>query len=607
MPGITGIIRKSPYEGVETDLRLMVQTMRHVKHASSGEYVNADFGLCAGWVSHEGSFSDCMPLIAHDKNIVLIFQGEHYPTTDSSSRFERLSKDDNEASARYLLDLYTNLGSEFFRHLNGWFCGIVVDVRARTCTLFNDRYGMGRIYIHEGKDEFLFASEAKAILKIRPALRNIEPGALAERLRYNCVTGNKTLFKGISLLPHGSAWEFQNGVLSRRRQYFDFGEWERQPSLKPQEFYQKFSDTLSRVVPIYTRSAKTVAFSLTAGLDTRAITAALQERNRTLPCYTFGGSWGELFDVRTARKVAKVYDQPYDVIRVGSRFLNGFPGFAGSTIYISDGTHDAFGAHDVYLNEIARGIAPIRLTGKFGSEVVRIRRLLPSLAYPQGLLQPDLKSLVDGLPSYAQMNPNGHPLTRVVSEEIPWHEYGRVAVEQSQLTLRTPYMDNDLVKLMYQVPTEVRAAGKLQEEYIRDKSRELATIATNMGKLVSKNQMVTRFLYGALWALFKVEYIYLYATPHWLTRFDRSLGSLRLERLLAGRQKWEGYRIWIKTEFPDFIRQTLLNPRAQYTRYFERKAVEKMAIRHTAGTHNYFNEINSALTVELICSTLLNS
>jgi hypothetical protein len=128
-----------------------------------------------------------------------------------------------------------------------------------------------------------------------------------------------------------------------------------------------------------------------------------------------------------------------------------------------------------------------------------------------------------------------------------------------------------------------------------------------MGKFASDNRLVTRCLYGALWALFKVEYIYLYATPHWLTRFDRSLGSLRLERLLAGRQKWEGYRIWIKTEFPDFVRQTLLNPLARYSDYFDKKTVEKMVSRHIAGTHNYFNELNSALTVELICSTLLSS
>ena len=106
-------------------------------------------------------------------------------------------------------------------------------------------------------------------------------------------------------------------------------------------------------------------------------------------------------------------------------------------------------------------------------------------------------------------------------------------------------------------------------------------------------------------ALFKVEYIYLFATPHWLTYIDRTLARLRLERILAGRQKWEGYRLWIKTHFADFIQETLLSPKAQYTNLFERTAVEQMIKRHIAGTHNYLNEINKVLTTELIYSSLL--
>jgi hypothetical protein len=167
-------------------------------------------------------------------------------------------------------------------------------------------------------------------------------------------------------------------------------------------------------------------------------------------------------------------------------------------------------------------------------------------------------------------------------------------------------MDNELVKLMYQAPSTVRAAGRVQEQYVRDKSRELSNIATNMGKFACDNQLITRLLYGAAWALFKIEYIYLFATPHWLTRVDRTLAKLRLEKILSGRQKWEGYRLWIKTHFSEFIQDTLLNSQANYTRHFEKTTVERMVRGHVAGTHNYLNEINRALTVELIYSTLLN-
>jgi asparagine synthase (glutamine-hydrolysing) len=606
MPGIAGIIRKLPDQRIENDLKAMVEAIRHETHYTGGQYVNPELGLYVGWTNHQRAFSDCMPLINRQEDVVLIFQGENFLDDESRSRLKRVGGINGDSNAHYLINLYQEFGEEFFLHLNGWFSGVIADLRKRRVTLFNDRFGMGRIYFHEGKDEFIFGSEAKSLLRVRPELRSIEVESLAEHLRYNCVTKEKTLFRGISLLPPASRWDFEDGVQAKRRQYFQFSDWEKQPPLEPEEFYQAFSETVSRVIPRYTQGTNAVAFSLTAGLDTRMITAALEEGNRSVPCYTFGGAWGELFDVSVARRIAKIYNQPFEVINIGDRFLNGFSEFARKTIYISDGTHDAFGSHDVYLNEIAREIAPIRLTGKFGSEVVRIRRLMPSLTYQPGLLQPDLSSLVERLPSYAAINPNGHPLTRVVCEEIPWHEFGRVAIEQSEITLRTPYMDNELVKLTYRAPFAIRTEGKVQEQYVRDKSRELSAIATNMGKFASENRTVTKLLYGAAWALFKVEYIYLYATPHWMTRVDRTLEKLRLEKILSGRQKWEGYRLWIKTHFSQFIQETLLNPQANYTRHFDKKTVERMVRSHVAGTHNYLNEINRALTVELIYSTLLN-
>ena len=107
-------------------------------------------------------------------------------------------------------------------------------------------------------------------------------------------------------------------------------------------------------------------------------------------------------------------------------------------------------------------------------------------------------------------------------------------------------------------------------------------------------------------ALFKMEYYYLFATPHWLTRIDRKLENLHLEKIVAGREKFEGYRIWIKTHLGDFIKQTLSNPNAHYVEFFDPKSVQRMVTRHLAGTHNYLNEINKVLTIELVCASLIH-
>ena len=593
MPGIAGIIRNGSRPGVEDDLHTMGTAMRHEAFYSLGQYVNDDSGLYITWTCHPGGYCDAAPIVSRNVDRILVFHGEHY---DGSKNAATTSSSD-------LINLLNGDLELFLRSLNGWFCGVVVDLSSRRIILFNDRYGMGRVYIHEESDQFLFASEAKCLLKLRPHLRAIEPVALAQYMRFNCVLENKTLFKGVSLLPPGSSWVFEGNCQPARRTYFDRRTWEEQPPLSPDQFVDNFIGVVSRIVPMYLKGPHPVGLSVTAGLDTRMILAALADEAHPLRCYTFGGAWGETFDIRTGRRLAEINKSPFDAIRITDGFLKDFPRYAERSVYISDGTHDALGTHDVYFNEHARKIAPVRLTGKFGSEIVRVRKLIPTLHYDPNLLVADIAAELAKLGPLSDVL-SRHPLSRVVFEEIGWYEFGRVAIEQSQLTLRTPYMDNELVRLMYRAPAKVRAQGEIQEQYVRLKSQQLSEIITNLGSLGTLPQWTNKLSYLIFYLLFKVEYTYLYATPHWLTRIDRSLERFRPEQVLAGRQKFEGYRIWLRTHFGDFLRDVLLRPNSYSAQFFNRAATEQVIARHLAGTHNYLNDINKMLTIELLCSSL---
>ena len=76
MPGITGIISKAGVE--QADVERMTRCMVHEPSYVSGTYANEDVGLCVGWVSHGGSFSDCMPLWNERRDVCLIFSGEDF-------------------------------------------------------------------------------------------------------------------------------------------------------------------------------------------------------------------------------------------------------------------------------------------------------------------------------------------------------------------------------------------------------------------------------------------------------------------------------------------------------------------------------------------------
>ena len=404
-------------------------------------------------------------------------------------------------------------------------------------------------------------------------------------------------------MPGGSRWTWSNGGDVSKKSYFEPKAWEQLPALNAESFYKEFEETFAKVLPGYF-AADRVSMSLTAGLDTRLLMACLPCEPGGLPCFTFGGPSRETLDIKRAREVAKVCGQPYQVIRLQEDFFKRFPEIAADTVRISDGALDVCCSHDLYFNRLAREIAPVRMTGKFGSEIVRDRSMFkPSLLRAE-LMSHELRHHIAAAVNELDEVRCGHPLTMSAFKELPWNEHGKLSIEQSQLTLRTPYMDNDLVRLFYQAPAEVRSSTQAQLRLIQRRSPALAKILTNRGTAGSSNGLVSKCSQVFYYSLLKADYIYLYAMPSWLTRLTSRGPFIAFERLLLGHQKFEHYRLWLKNEFASFVREMLLDSRTLGRSFFNRRFIEQVVEGHIVKGDNYFYEINKALTLELICRQL---
>src|SRR5208283_4011266 len=174
MPGIVGLITKMPFDRAEQQLRQMVDALRHESFYNTGTSVDARSGVYTGWVARKNSFSDGMPLCNENENVSLVFSGEEFPEPGTARRLKENGHGVALRGPSYLVHLYEE-DPAFPACLNGRFHGILTDRVRGTTTLFNDRYGLQRIYYHESKDAFYFAAEAKAILAVRPELRSIDP------------------------------------------------------------------------------------------------------------------------------------------------------------------------------------------------------------------------------------------------------------------------------------------------------------------------------------------------------------------------------------------------------------------------------------------------
>jgi asparagine synthase (glutamine-hydrolysing) len=596
MPGIVGLITNLPRERAEHELRQMVGTLRHEHFYVTGTWVDQSLGVYVGWVARAGSSSDGMPLVSEQGNATLVFSGEDHREPSTPDKLKKQGQAAEPGGSGYLVRLYEEEPT-FPAGLNGWFHGLLADRTRGTATLFNDRFGMHRLYYHESKDAFYFAAEAKAILVVRPELRRINPQGLGEWIECGCVLENRTLFENLHVLPPASTWTFRNGFVERKASYFQPREWEEQETLSPEDFHREIRDVFSRNLPRHFNGSERVGMSLTGGLDTRMIMAWRKPAPGSLPCYTFGGAYRECRDVIVARQVASACGQPHEVIRCGQEFISRFPYYAERTVYLTDGCADVSCSPILYGSQKAREIAPVRMTGNYGDQILRGLRAFKPTASGPGLFASDLlPHLAAARQTYSRIV-DTHPLAFAAFRQAPWHHHGLLALEQTQLTMRSPYLDNDVVRTTFRAPEAVTRNNDLRIRLIGDGNAALGQIRTDMGFAGPSERSILRH-YQTL--TFKADYAYNHGMPQWMARIDHLLAPLHLERLFLGWHKYYHFCVWYRDLLAGYLREMLLDSRTLSRPYWQKNNLEAMLEHHIKGDRNYTNEIHRVLSLELV-------
>jgi asparagine synthase (glutamine-hydrolysing) len=434
----------------------------------------------------------------------------------------------------------------------------------------------------------------------------VDPRGLGEFVACGCVLENRTIFQGIQVLPPASRWVFANGTLQQKGKYFDPLEWENQGALEPEAYYQQLREVFSKNLPRYFNGRERVGISLTGGLDTRMIMAWWKAPSGSLPCYTFGGLYRDCQDVVIARRIAKLCQQPYQVIQVGDDFLSRFASYAERAVYLTDGCAAVSRAADLYANEIAASIAPVRMTGNYGSEILRRLRMFKPASPAAGLFNQEfLQHVVAANETYASLL-SGHAVSFTAFRQAPWHQYGLLALEQTQLTMRSPYLDNDLVRTAFRAPNSAIVKTDLFENndecsrLIADGNKILQTIRTDRGLGGPPGNWSTPITRSLLEFTFRAEYAYDYGMPQWLARVDHALAPFHLERLFLGRHKFCHYRVWYRDTLSKYLREILLDRQTLSRSYLEPRGVEAIVNGHLKGDRNYTTEIHKLLTLELL-------
>lgn len=208
MCGICGVLLPGSDESLAENARTMTDTLFHRGPDDSGIWVDEGAGMALG--HRRLSILDLspagrQPMRSASGRFALAFNGEIYNHLQLREAMEGDIPWRGHSDTETLLYAFREWGIEgALRLTSGMFAIAVWDREEQCLTLARDRFGEKPLYYGWVDGAFVFASELKA-LKQYPGFRGeLEFGVLERYLRFGCVGGEQSIFKGVSKLLPGS-------------------------------------------------------------------------------------------------------------------------------------------------------------------------------------------------------------------------------------------------------------------------------------------------------------------------------------------------------------------------------------------------------------------
>ena len=276
MCGIAGILR---YDGAPIErasIEAMVGTLRH--RGPDGEGVRLAPGIACG--STRLAILDLtpasnQPFRDEGADLTLVFNGEIYNYVELRKELEgRGHAFHSRGDTEVLLRAYQEWGEDCPQHFNGMFAFAIWDGRRSRLLLARDRFGEKPLFISRTSEGLAFASEMKAILAVQPERRRPNRQAIYRYLsRGDLNVDEATFFDGIDSLPPAHTLVVEPDGRERQQAY-----WHPAASELPKARHERIEhlrELLFDAIRIRLRSDVTVGSSLSGGLDSSSIVAAI--------------------------------------------------------------------------------------------------------------------------------------------------------------------------------------------------------------------------------------------------------------------------------------------------------------------------------------------
>lgn len=280
MCGISGVYYFNHEKVVDENALIKMRDVLHHRGPDFGShFIDQNIGLAHRRLSIiDLSELGNQPMYSDDGRFVIVFNGEIYNFQEL--REELIKKGfvfKSNSDTEVLLKLYIAEGSSMLHKLNGMFAFVIWDKQEKELFATRDRVGIKPLYYVKDNEQFLFASEPKAIFKYGYPLE-IADEHFGELLLYRFVAGENSLFKNVKVLLPGHFIKIkQGGNFSITRWWKLADQIKKHPKIhNPVEWFRNtFDDAINK----HMIADVPVGVLLSGGLDSSTICASLHSQN----------------------------------------------------------------------------------------------------------------------------------------------------------------------------------------------------------------------------------------------------------------------------------------------------------------------------------------
>lgn len=626
MCGIAGFLNVNGEPASPVVLRRMTDAIAHRGPDGEGFYVDSFMALGHRRLSIiDLTPAGHQPMMTIGGECVITYNGEVYNFQELRVELEALgyqfrSRTDTEV----VLYGYLEWGKGVLDRLNGMFAFAIWDRRHQELLIARDRYGVKPLYYTLAGNTFLFGSEAKAILQ-HPAVRaDLDKEALLEYFTFQNLFTDRTLFRGISMLPAGSWLRIPVAARSLPEpvRYWDYSFDEPSAPLDEREYLEETDRLLRRAVQRQLISDVDVGAYLSGGMDSGSITAIAATELPYLKTFTCG------FDLSSASGLELAYDERakaehmsyvfktehYEMVLKAGDMERVLPSLA----WHLEEPRVGQSYPNFYVSRLASKFVKVVLSGAGGDEMFG--------GYPwryyRAVVNTDFEQYVDKYYQYWQrlIQPNdiarvfapvwnevSHVSTRDVFRGVFNHHastltrpedyinqslyfeaktflHGLLVVEDKlsmahSLETRVPFLDNDFVDFAMKVPVRLKLGNldqvvRLNENEPGNKTAKYFQ-KTKDGKLLLRQAM------------------------------SRHVPAPIIDAEKQGFSAPDA--TWFKGDSIEYVRRKVLNGRALMYDFLDRDSVTRLVNDHLEGRENRRLLIWSLLNFEHWCERFLNS